>query len=143
MSSGYAGTLWRSLLWATLAVAVLGMHHAPALATSTSHAVTAHGAAPAETVPPAADPGCCAHATAGQADTEPEPTEHGGHDALHLCLAILAAVAGVTVLLFVSTVPIAAALGHTRAAWGADRRGARPPPVPVLRRLAVLCVLRQ
>ncbi|MFC8042811.1 hypothetical protein [Nocardia sp. NPDC057353] len=142
----------RSLLWATLAVAVLGMHHAPALAasacsghhfTSTSPAVTEHGTAPAEIGSPIADPGCCAHDTAGQVNAGPEPAEHGGHDALHLCLAILAAVVGVALLVVVSKVPIAAALEHTRAAWGGDRRRARPPPVPVLRRLAVLCVLRQ
>ncbi len=72
---------------------------------------------------------------------EPAPGEHdGGHDLLHLCAAILTALAGLALVLF-------GLVGLTRddAVARARRTAssvARPPPRPTSRRLAALCVLR-
>ncbi len=66
----------------------------------------------------------------------------GGHDLLHLCLAILAAIAGIGLVLFAVAGPPPTA--DPDAGTNLRRSGfARAPPLPTARRLAVLCVLRQ
>ncbi|MFC3960962.1 hypothetical protein [Nocardia jiangsuensis] len=150
-----AGALLRSMLWATLAVAVLGMHHTPTLVQATSHSMPTvvaghddHHAMPASDSPSMAaghGDGCCGQVAAGQTPSPgagPAGEGHGGHDLLHLCLAIMTALAGVTLIVLALAWRGPAAVPRM---GGGLRPGAfaRPPPLPVARRLAVLCVLRQ
>ncbi|MGW4369344.1 hypothetical protein ACWEKT_27245 [Nocardia takedensis] len=138
MLSGGVGTLLRSLLLATLAVAVLGMHHVPGAEHSPQKG---HGDGCCEVsrveMPPAESP------VAASSVVDRQPSGHGaGHDLLHLCLAILAAVTGLILLVFA----VAWRFPDERAMVWRRRcaRGfGRDPPTPTLRRLAVLCVLRQ
>ncbi|WP_063034286.1 hypothetical protein [Nocardia grenadensis] len=152
MYSGLAGVLARWLLPAVLAVAVSGMHHLPARAGSTTHHPEAGSPAlvSAAFVPEvgrsreeAARP-CCpsssgAHVPAPRDDA---PAGHGaGHDLLHLCLAVLMA-ALASVLIFAALRRYPFARQPVPAATARPRALARPPPVPIAQRLAVLGVLR-
>ncbi|MEV0365871.1 hypothetical protein ACIBEK_01150 [Nocardia fusca] len=151
MYSGLAGTLVRWLLPVVLAVAVSGMHHLPARAGgSTHHPVGSHALDSASPVP---DPGrahveparsCCPDPSAvlAPAPRDDAPAGHGtGHDLLHLCLAVLVA-ALASVLIFAALRRYLFVRGPMRAAALRPRAVARPPPVPISRRLAVLGVLR-
>lgn len=129
MHSGLAGILLRWLLPAFLAVALLGMHHLPAAAPAPQGplpSVAAETSAPAALAPEPAHDG---------------PGEHGaGHELLHLCLAVLTALAGLVLALFVVVRGVTGyapnvVLPHAPLGW------ARPPP-PLARRLAALGVLR-
>lgn len=145
-----SATLWRSLLLAVLAVAVLGMHHTPLA--PLGHEMPgepiapAHRASGAHMLPGFEVPGAPVPHGSGVAGAHPTD-EHGapgghGHDLLHLCLAIMAALTGLAlVLVALGAAPATAgdAAGRRTGAGGY----ARPPPLPVRRRLAVLCVLRQ
>nr|WP_198654022.1 MULTISPECIES: DUF6153 family protein [Nocardia] len=128
-----------------LAMAVLGMHH---LLFSVADA-TVHGAA-SHPVPAEArtNTGCCASplpADEVESDSRggtPAGEQHGGHDLLHLCLAIMVAIAGVALVLIALIWSSPARVRCGGLCPGVGER-ARPPPGPTLRRLAVLCVLRQ
>ncbi|WP_067864080.1 hypothetical protein [Nocardia shimofusensis] len=161
MLSGRARTLLRSLLWVTLAVAVLGMHHAP-LTGSTGHEHSGGTRAIAAQVIPAgmvttvASPAengshesCCASvphaAPAWERGHDEMPG--GGHDdghtgVMHLCLAIMAAVAGLALVFSAVAWPSSAGGRLVSPIRCRDGFG-RAPPMPTSRRLAVLCVLRQ
>lgn len=71
---------------------------------------------------------------------------HGGHDGtgadlLHLCLAVLVGGVALAVALFV--LRRSDVVSVLRALWtGSRATGPRAPPLPVPRRLALLCVLR-
>ncbi len=145
--SGAAGTFVRWLLPLFLAVALLGMHHLPAgepAAASTQHELLR--SVEPEAGPPVgaqSDPAhCCT--TAAVLAPEPghdSPGDHGaGHDLLHLCMAVLTALAGIVLALFVVACGVT---GHTPAAVipAVPLVWARPPP-PLSRRLAALGVLR-
>ncbi|WP_280423520.1 hypothetical protein [Nocardia carnea] len=150
MHSGVTGTLVRWLLPAFLAVALLGMHHLPAAgepaATSAQHELLR--SAPAEAIfpPPSDTQSGPAHCCTMPQVLVPEPAhdgpgDHGaGHELLHLCLAVLAALAGLVLTLFVVARGIA---GYVPVAVppAAPIVRARPPP-PLARRLAALGVLR-
>jgi hypothetical protein len=141
--SGLAGTLVRWLLPVVLAVAVSGMHHLPARA----------GGSTLDSASPVPDPGwahveparsCCPDPSAvlAPAPRDDAPAGHGtGHDLLHLCLAVLVA-ALASVLIFAALRRYLFVRGPMRAAALRPRAVARPPPVPISRRLAVLGVLR-
>ncbi|MBF6348103.1 hypothetical protein IU448_03625 [Nocardia flavorosea] len=150
MHSGIAGTFVRWMLPAFLAVALLGMHHLPA---GDPAAAPAHHELLLSTVPgtgfPAAgtqsDPAnsrCCTTPAAVASDPAHDvPGGHGaGHELLHLCLAVLTALAGIVLALFV----VAHGMdGYTPVTVipPAPIGWARPPP-PLARRLASLGVLR-
>ncbi|MGW1737980.1 hypothetical protein ACWCPQ_04145 [Nocardia sp. NPDC001965] len=150
MYSGLAGTLVRWLLPVVLAVAVSGMHHLPARAGgATHHPVSASSSlvsAPVPDLERAHDEtaACCARSLEAvpAVSRDDAPAGHDtGHDLLHLCLAILIA-ALASVLIFAALRRYLFAT-EPRCA-GVFRPGAlaRPPPVPISRRLAVLGVLR-
>ncbi|NKY58899.1 hypothetical protein [Nocardia flavorosea] len=150
MHSGAAGTLVRWLLPLFLAVALPSMHHLPA-AGEPAAAPAQHE--PVRSVEPEAGPPapagalsdsahCCTTAVVLAPESAHDtPGDHGaGHDLLHLCLAVLTALAGIVLALFV------VARGMTGYTPGAVIPAvplvwARPPP-PVSRRLAALGVLR-
>lgn len=77
---------------------------------------------------------------------EPEPGQgHGGHgrsahDLLHLCLAVL--VGGVAIALALFTLRRSGVTSVPKARPAFLATGSRAPPLPVPRRLALLCVLR-
>lgn len=155
--SGY-GTLLRSLLWITSAVAVLCMHHTPlsGVPEPARHAlaqVIDPRMIAAETMPmvgawgePGERASCCA--------SPPEATQVPGHTGmpgdghddshtlLHLCAAIMAAVAGLILLLFAVAWPLPVSRCLVRLPRCGGGSG-RAPPLPTSRHLAVLCVLRQ
>lgn len=141
--SGIAGTLVRWLLPAFLAVALLGMHHLPAGEPAGAPAqhellrsVTPEAGPPAGTQP---DPAHCCPAAPEPAHDN--PGDHGaGHDLLHLCLAVLTALAGIVLALFIVARSVT---GYTSVAVipAVPLVWARPPP-PLARRLATLGVLR-
>ena len=117
-----------ALVWA-VAFAVVGMHH---LGTQepAAHPTTASTAATMVD--------CCAHG----ASDEHAPAPSGQHDMLHLCLAILCAVLGLTLTLFALRVPV-----NTERFSSLRTRAARPRPPPprpggAPALLANLCVLR-
>ncbi|MBF6357834.1 hypothetical protein IU449_25380 [Nocardia higoensis] len=162
MLAGRAGTLLRSLLWVTVAVAVLGMHHAPLTGSSTGHEhsgathVSAAEVIPAATATTFASPAeaglwesCCASVpdAAPMGERGHDEMPGGGHDdahtgLMHLCLAIMAAMAGLVLVLFAVAWPPSAderLVNRTRCRDGFGRA----PPLSTSRRLAVLCVLRQ
>ncbi|MEV0107053.1 hypothetical protein AB0H42_12020 [Nocardia sp. NPDC050799] len=149
MYSGLAGTLVRWLLPVVLAVAVSGMHHLPARDGGvTHHPVPGSHALVAASLAP--DPGraradSCCPAPSGvlaPAPRDDAPAGHGtGHDLLHLCLAVLVA-ALASVLLFAALRRYLFARESMRAVALRPRAVARPPPVPISQRLAVLGVLR-
>ncbi|WP_156371417.1 MULTISPECIES: DUF6153 family protein [Nocardia] len=157
MLFGCTRALARPLLMVALVVAVLGMHHLMfSVAESPAHGMGSHHAwsadATATSDPTLIEAGtrgaCCAAPTvvlgedrAGGAGHTPVG-EHGGHDLLHLCLAIMAALAGVALVLVAVIWPSSVGIRRERWPSGAGA-AARPPPGPTLRRLAVLCVLRQ
>lgn len=129
----------RELLFALAMVAalsgVVGMHHvlASPAATVPVTAAPTHAAATTLHTP--------AHAPA--AIPTDDHDDHSGADLLHLCLAVLGAALGVPVVLLV----LVALRGRTpvaSSAGGAAARALTPraPPLPVPRRLALLCVLR-
>jgi len=71
------------------------------------------------------------------------PEEHSGHgtDLLHLCMAVLTAGAAVAIgLLAWRRAVVVPGAGHLIARL--QIIGSRAPPLPVPRRLALLCVLR-
>ncbi|MFI9534143.1 hypothetical protein ACIG56_12950 [Nocardia fusca] len=154
MYSGLAGTLVRWLLPVVLAVAVSGMHHLPARAGGATHHPVpgTHALVSAAPVP---DPGqaraeparpCCPGPSGvvapAPAPRDDAPAGHGtGHDLLHLCLAVLVA-ALASILIFAALRRYLFVRGPMRAAALRPRAVARPPPVPISRRLAVLGVLR-
>lgn len=152
MYSGLAGTLVRWLLPVVPAVAVSGMHHLPARAGgATHHSVPASHAL--DSASPVPDPGRAREeparfshpAASGVLAPVPRddvPTGHGaGHGLLHLCLAVLVA-ALASVLIFAASRRYLFAREPMRAAVLRPRAVARPPPVPVSQRLAVLGVWR-
>lgn len=155
MLTGRAGTLLRFLLWATLAVALLGMHHTPLADSVSGHSggdrLLEAGSATtfASPVEAGSHEGCCTSATAGPAARagERDGLPSDGHDdahagLLHLCAAIMAVVAGLALVLFV----VARLSSAGSGLLSPPRRGGgcgRAPPMPTSRRLAVLCVLRQ
>jgi hypothetical protein len=117
-------THW-ALVWA-VAFAVVGMHHI-GLHEQSSHA------------PMASAVDCCVDGVSGQHD--PFPT--GGHGAVHLCLAILAASLGLALaLLALRRRDVRDRLA--RVTRRAGRRPRSPPPRPggAPAFLAILCVLR-
>ncbi|MFD4404450.1 hypothetical protein ACFWPH_16995 [Nocardia sp. NPDC058499] len=150
MHSGIAGTLVRWLLPAFLAVALLGMHHLPAAgepaAAPTQHELLrsvepeAGPPAPAGTQSGPA-PCCTAPSVLAPEPAHDSPGDHGaGHDLLHLCLAVLTALAGIVLALFVVARGV---IGYSPVAVvpAVPLVWARPPP-PLARRLASLGVLR-
>ncbi len=141
----------------TLVVAVLGMHHllfsvveAPAHNAGSHHGSSGEAAvvAPSAFVEVRTYAACCAvPLMAGEGESDgrgrvPAGEHHGGRDLLHLCLAILAAIAGVALVLVAVIWPPSASVERGVLRWGIGEV-ARPPPGPTLRRLAVLCVWRQ
>lgn len=150
MHSGLAGTFVRWLLPAFLAVALLGMHHLPAAgepATAPAQHELLRSVEP-EAGPPASagTPSDPAHCCTAASVLAPEPAhdspgDHGaGHELLHLCLAVLTALAGIVLALFVVARGM---IGYTPVAVvpAVPLVWARPPP-PLARRLASLGVLR-
>lgn len=151
----------RSLLPAILVMAVLGMHHLAGGPDHTGPAASSGHHAPGPVVavagvdPARAGPAvrCCSALSPGSsAGTVSEvpahpprdtaPADHGsGHDLLHMCLAILTALAALAPLLY--------RLGRWWPEGAAGVRGgarrlagrARPPPATAVR-LAALGVLR-
>lgn len=152
MYSGLTGTLVRWLLPVVLAVAVSGMHHLPAQAGGTTHHPEP-GTPAFVSASPVPDPGrareepvrACSPVSPGMlvpAPRDDAPAGHGmGHELLHLCLAVLVA-ALATVLIFAALRRYPFAREPVRTATLRPRAVARPPPVPISRRLAVLGVLR-
>lgn len=148
--SGLPGTLARSLLLVVLAVAVAGMHHLLGELPGDHHrqAVLAHVAvSPANSGVRAEEPGnragppCCPETRTVAGERDDPVGGHGGHELLHLCLAILTGMVGIALTLcaFGGWLPAAApGAGVVRA----PRPFARPPPPSHSRRLAVLGVLR-
>lgn len=121
-------------LLVALALGVVLMHHTPGPHVSASkpaHALAMSAAPITATV----DEGC-EYRHAGEHSSAPSSS---GHDLLHLCLATLI---GFAAFMLVATRrgPSAAIadLGRSLAPPGMRRR----PPIPVARRLAVLCVMR-
>ncbi|MEU4311885.1 hypothetical protein [Nocardia sp. NPDC024068] len=157
MRSGATGAWLRSLLPAILVMAVLGMHHLAGGPDHTEpaepsghHTMEAVAAIPAVD---AADEQCCAaisHPTSAEArhavpphpPHDTDPAGHGaGHDLLHLCLAILTALAALALVLY----QVAGWLEGTARVRGGSRHPAtfaRPPPPATSVRLATLGVLR-
>ncbi|MEV4646378.1 DUF6153 family protein [Saccharopolyspora sp. NPDC049357] len=121
-------------LLVALALGVVLMHHAPGPHVSESppaHTL-AMSAAP---ITATADDGCeCRHA--GEHSGAPFSS---GHDVLHLCLAILIGFAAFVLMAF-RRGPGPTAAGPARSSTPPGMRGR--PPIPVARRLAVLCVMR-
>jgi hypothetical protein len=118
---------------------LVGMHHVLAAGT---HAAPMPGDAPAAAVVHRAAPAPGAEA----ATTAPRQGGHGEHDGfgadlLHLCLAVLVTGAALVIALAVvrggEVVPVLRA-----RSTGARATSPRAPPLPVPRRLALLCVLR-
>lgn len=117
-----------------LALGVVLMHHTPGPHVSASPPAHTHAmsAAPATA---ASEGGCeCAHS--GEHSGGPISS---GHDALHLCLAILIGFA-VFALMALRRGPGATVPSPGRGLSSPGLR--RRPPIPVSRRLAVLCVMR-
>lgn len=121
--------------WGLLVVLTLGvvlMHHAPGQ----------HGL---HSPPPHSATASTAVSTAEQGRERPHSAEHGDmpasspHQLLHLCLAILLGFA--TFLFFWRRRRPATLASHSRRWLSLWPQGARPP-VPLARRLAVLCVMR-
>lgn len=155
------GALAQLVLVSALIAGLLGMHalvvaqpdhathSAPAAAmiAAAEHAGSRPGAAPVESAAALAPTPEASSQPHGMSFVAPGPPEsqpaggHGGHQVLHLCLAILTAL-----LLLIAAVGCAVLLGSVRAApWarvgcGRRRPPVRPPPTSV--RLAQLCVLR-
>lgn len=123
---------WGLLL--TLTLGVVLMHHTPGTHDATSPPAHTH-AVSAASITATAEGACECHT----------PMDHfgalfsSGHGALHLCLAILIGFA-VTSLVTLGRGPDATAPGLKRGL--APPGGPRRPPIPVARRLAVLCVMR-
>ncbi|MEU1981598.1 hypothetical protein [Nocardia sp. NPDC019395] len=147
MQSGLAGTLVRWLLPAFLAVALLGMHHLPAadeggVVSAGHHADLRPDAAAG---PPVAQPGgshCCTVSSLPTVEPRDPSGGHGsGHELLHLCLAVLAALAGIVLALFAAAWSPAGSNRGSAAPRSPPVFCARPPP-PQSRRLAALGVLR-
>ncbi|MGI5218217.1 hypothetical protein [Nocardia sp. CA-290969] len=146
MQSGIAGILARWLLPALMAVAVLGMHHLPArepVPGDAQHGVPAVvNAVSGGPVEASADRAHCCNSPRAIAP-EPahdRPADHGaGHELLHLCLAVLMALAGIVLVFFV-VARGAAGYAPRAAIFGDPVVRARPPPLA--RRLAALGVLR-
>ena len=140
--------LGRWILLALLALGVVCMHHAPLahehahgfMATPMPPVVSAAHQASAGSGQHTADPG---QATAVLTPLAPMAAGHdsaAGHEWLHMCLAILVAAATLLAYLVLRTMVLPAP-GSTASAIrvGTERF---PPPEPVPRRLAALCVLR-
>jgi hypothetical protein len=126
------GPVGRWLLLVALVLGVALMHHIPA---SGGHGAHGNAAAVAAAHSAAADHGSCPcdHVS-------PAPADDTGHAMLHLCLAIIVGVA-VVVALWLRRVLRPAVQSLNRVLSRAGRERFRPP-LPVPRRLAVLCVLR-
>ncbi|MEJ2851803.1 MULTISPECIES: hypothetical protein [unclassified Saccharothrix] len=115
------------LVWA-VALALVGMHHL------STQQPGGHAAASAAV----AVDDCCPHA----GTSEHAPTQDGGHDLLHLCLAILSAALVLALTLLAANSLANSTNVHTFAARVARLRAPplRPRGAPAL--LASLCVLR-
>jgi hypothetical protein len=119
------------LLLCALVLAVVGMHHVALAPHGTSHA------APSSEAHVAAMP--AAPAGLSEALTSSDPTTDGGHDLLHLCLAVLAATGGLLLLVLLLGAgekprPLLTTLAVTRLL---------PPPKPAGRSLLTsVCVMR-
>jgi hypothetical protein len=98
MRTATGSLLRRRLLLCVLSLAVVGMHHV-AFASACSEPCRPHdvfhvASTSTPTAPSAAD--SAVHSPAGSyVNPAPVPEPEPGHDLLHLCLAILAAMAGV------------------------------------------------
>ncbi|OLR95058.1 DUF6153 family protein [Actinokineospora bangkokensis] len=132
------------LLLCAIAVGVIGMHHltsadsghamsaAGGVAMAGDHAST--GSAHDVTGTPAQD-----HATAVAAAPE---TPMGGHDVMHLCMAVLASSAVPLLLLLLALAAAMVLTGVVRAAAELRRRWRGPPPRTGQQVLALVSVLR-
>ncbi|GAA4617516.1 hypothetical protein [Saccharopolyspora hordei] len=134
------------LRWVLLLVLALGvvlMHHVPAQAhepapvAAAAHAV-GHSPAAAHAVGHSPVTAHTDHAPVAQVEHHGHPASPG-HAALHLCLAI---VVGFLVLLLPRLRRAARAVAGPPRALVAAPPALAPPPIPVPRRLAALCVLR-
>lgn len=124
------------LRWVLLLVLALGvvlMHHVPAQAHEPAPVAAAAHAVGHSPVTAHTD-----HAPVAQVEHHGHPASPG-HAALHLCLAI---VVGFLVLLLPRLRRAARAVAGPPRALVAAPPALAPPPVPVPRRLAALCVLR-
>jgi hypothetical protein len=132
---------WRQLLvMLALIAGVLGMHALVVDGHDMQNGVAAHHHATAE---PATGPVAVAHMAAdalmpAQSGTPAGPMDVA-HGLLHLCLAVLAAIALLLLGLFSVATPAAAAARLLLR--GPAPSPARPPPRSAVR-LALLCVLR-
>lgn len=130
-----------------MGLAVLGMHHLPAgepVSRDVQHSVAgaAHTASGGTVETSAGRAHCCAspRVVAPEPAHDDHPAGHGvGHDLLHLCLAVLMALAGIA-LVFLMVARDAAGDTLLTAVRCAPVVRARPPPLA--RRLAALGVLR-
>ncbi len=133
---------WRWVVLVALALGVVLMHHAPiahGAHSSAAHTVSAaHHAHAAVSVAPEPACGCEADHAASAVPGDSTP---GSHSLLHLCLAIMTAAATAVAGLWLSRMLRPCALSLTRPPSRQMREQLRPP-IPVPRRLAVLCVLR-
>lgn len=141
MRVGWAVCRWG--LMVALAFGVLSMHHIPAHA---DHGATkapyaaggAHGLDAVSAGHEAAPCDCDSSTRTPREGTVPAP----GSPLLHLCLAIaLTAMATIAVLAMRRGIPCPVIQGFGRSVARIGARHLRPP-IPVPRRLAVLCVLR-
>lgn len=139
--------LGRWLLLALLAFGVVVMHHAPlmdvqdsALAVTPPAATASHLAHADQVMPAGGDGG--ERGIHGLLVSAGGGSDVGtGHGFLHLCLAILAAAAGGLLAVLLSRARVVLQWPSTWSPFEACA-GWFPPPLPVPRRLAVLCVLR-
>jgi hypothetical protein len=131
---------WRQLLVVLALIAgVLGMHALVVAGHDAQTGVATHHA----TAEPATGPIAVAHMAAdalmpAQSGTPAGPTDVA-HGLLHLCLAVLAAIALLLLGLFSLATP--AAVAGRLVLRGPAPAPARPPPRSAVR-LALLCVLR-
>jgi hypothetical protein len=119
-------------LVAVLFVGLVGMHH---LSTASSDAPRHDAAASSTAAPSAVD-----HDASDQSRDRP----HEGHalSLLHLCLAVLTAIAVIAAVLVAWRT---GDIGERRSAkncWSRPRTAPRAPPASAPARLALLCVLR-
>jgi hypothetical protein len=128
--------LWFALALAGVLSGLVGMHHVSATGGGTGAAV--RPVAVEHHVPAGA-----AHAPPARPAPHDDPGGggHGAPDLLHLCLAVLAGAAVVVIALVLlqrRRHRVGAGPGRTAGTCP----GSRGPPLPVPRRLALLCVLR-
>lgn len=135
--------LGRWLMLVLLAFGVVVMHHAPLMHVQepAPPAATASHLAHADQAMPAGGDGG-EHGIHGSLVSAGGGSDVGtGHGFLHLCLAILAAAAAGLLAVLLSRARVVLQWPSTWSPLEACA-GWFPPPLPVPRRLAVLCVLR-